>query len=551
MAREGVLVDALGRERSALARAWWAGVLVTGSTVALAATSAWLIVRAAERPGILSLTVPMGLVQLFALSKAAGRYLERTQTHRAALSVMDHVRSTVARLLEPLVPAGLGPRSAEVVDTVLGDVERVQDLVTAVAGPLLTAAVAGIVSVVVCGIVAPWSALALGLGLVASGIGLPLFASHLGETSEGELDDARRSLVALVDRVAQGGDEYAMAGATGAIFEELERLEVRVDRAGARAGWLRGAVSALATLIAGASVLGSTLLCARALVDHDLSRSLLAVPALMSVAALELLGNVAPSIVGLRGDRRALARLESLAGRPAPVSEPPRGVPSPASPRVALRDVGMRFEQVRILEGVSFDLEAGARVVVRGPSGGGKTTLARLIAKFLDPSDGQLALEDVDYAAMTSSEVRRRVGFVDDAPYVFATTLAGNLRVAVPGADDEALVEALRDAGLGTLLENASDGLDTSLDGVSGGLSGGERRRLGIARELLAHRRIVVLDEPTEGLDEASGDALRASLARRYRDGALLVVSHLDADARFATACLELCDGRLRCVATS
>ena len=134
------------REKRAIARALAAGLLVTLSTVGLAGTSAWLIVRAAQRPSVLSLTVPMGLVQLFALAKAAGRYVERTQTHRAALGVMGHVRATVAALLEPLVPAGLGPRSAEVVDLVLRDVDRVQDLLTAVAGPLVTSVAAGLVT---------------------------------------------------------------------------------------------------------------------------------------------------------------------------------------------------------------------------------------------------------------------------------------------------------------------------------------------------------------------------------------------------------------------
>ena len=123
MATDHVLRHALGVERTALRRAVLAGLLVSLSTIGLSGTSAWLIVRAAQEPAVLSLTVPMGLVQLFALAKAAGRYLERTQTHRAALGVLGHVRASVARLLEPLVPAGLGPRSSDVVDLVVRDVD--------------------------------------------------------------------------------------------------------------------------------------------------------------------------------------------------------------------------------------------------------------------------------------------------------------------------------------------------------------------------------------------------------------------------------------------
>lgn len=550
MAPSTVLRPALFDERRALRHAFLAGVLVTGSSVGLAGTSAWLIVRAAERPAVLSLTVPMGLVQLFALAKAAGRYLERTQTHRAVLSVMGHVRARAARLLEPLIPAGLGPRSAEVVDTVLGDIERVQDLLTAVVGPLLTSVVAGLVTLVVTGLIVPLSALSLAVGLFASAVVLPCVAARHGAKAEREVDSVHRAIVTLVDRATQSRDEYAMAGASDELVEQCRALEDRFDEADNRRSLARGLTGMANVLIAGASVLAATLLSARALVEHHLTTSLLAVPALMSVAALELLGGVAPSLVGLGADRRALERVEGLGRRPAPVNEP--AVESSAGVRgtLDLCEVGLSYGAAAVLEGVSLHLAPGDLIVVRGPSGGGKTTLARIIAKFLDPSSGELALDGTDYASLGSPEVRKSVGYVDDAPYVFATTLAGNLRVAVPTASDDELLDALSAAGLGSLLDAAPDGLSTSLSG-RGGLSGGERRRLGVARELLAHRRIVVLDEPTEGLDEESAERLWEELARQYADAVLFVVSHLHGDAAYTTATLELRNGSLRPVESS
>lgn len=548
----GVLAGALRRERGAMRRALAAGLAVTGSTVGLAVTSAWLIVRAAQRPTVLALTVPMGLVQLFALAKAAGRYLERTQTHQAALSVMGHVRAEVARLLEPLVPAGLGPRSAEVVDTVLRDVDRVQDLLTAVVGPLATSAAAGLATVVLCGALAPWSGAALLTALLLSGVVTPWLAARGGDASEGEMDDVRRAMVDLFARAAQSGEEYVMAGADRALREELRSLEERFDRAETRRTVVRGAVGAANTLLAGACALACALVAGRSLADGHLATSLVAVPALASVAAMELMSTLGPSLVGLRGDRRALARVENLARREAPVLEPPVDGPDVgARASVTLAGVGCSYDEARVLAGVSLGLRPGDYVVVHGPSGGGKTTLARLIAKFLDPSEGTIALGEVDYRALTSRQVRARVGFVDDAPYVFATTLAGNLRVAAPSADDGALVVALRAAGLGGLLASSPEGLATPLDAPHGGLSGGERRRLGVARELLAARDVVVLDEPTEGLDASSAHALRARLAEAYRGRALVVVSHLDQDDEFATRRFELSGGTLREMAPS
>lgn len=541
-----VVRAALHQERSSIRRALAAGLLVTLSTIGLAGTSAWLIVRAAQEPVVLSLTVPMGLVQLFALSKAAGRYLERTQTHRAALGVMGHVRASVARVLEPLVPSGLGPNSAEVVDVVLRDVERVQDLLTAVAGPLITSAAAGIVTVVITGAVVPLTALTLVIGLALTALVLPLLATRLGSRSEIEMDTVRRELTSLFDRAAQGGDEYVMSGASSSLEAELSTLEDRFDQAQRRRTAMMGVITSLATLVSGLSVIASVLFSAYALREGRLDPALVAIPALLSVAALELVGGVAPSLVGLRGDRAALARLEQIGRLRAPVQEPlVRGVVDPEASAVHANDIDKHFESKVVLRKASLSLEAGEVVVLSGASGGGKTTLARMIAKFSEPDAGWLELGSSRYDAITSEQVRDVVGFVDDDPHVFATTLAGNLRIARPTASDSELLSVLDRAGLTSLLASLPEGLGTQLGGSSVGLSGGEQRRLGVARELLVDRPVVVLDEPTEGLDEDSAARLMVALVEQYSSSALLVISHRSRDHVAATRRIELRDGSI------
>ena len=547
MKNKGVLVRALGEEQAPIRHAVLAGLLVSLSTIGLSGTSAWLIVRAAQEPAILSLTVPMGLVQLFALAKAAGRYLERTQTHRAALGVMGHVRASVARLLEPLVPAGLGPRSSDVVDVVVRDVDRVQDLLTAVAGPLLTSAVAGVVTVAITAAIVPLSALSLLVALVLTAVVLPWAAARLGYRSEVEIDAVRAGMVGLFDRVSQGGDEYVMAGAAESLGEELAELERRYDRANFRRTLLMGVISGLTTLVSGLCVVTTVLVSALALRSGHLALALLAVPALLSVTVLELVGGVAPMLVGLRGDRAALARLEALADVGAPVTEPDvGGVFDTASASLRASNVGATFADTVALRDVSFELRRGDVVALSGPSGGGKTTFARLLAKFLDPREGVLQVGGADYATLRSEQVRQVVGFVDDAPHVFATTLAGNLRIANPHASDDELVVALDGAGLRALLASMPEGLDTKLGGATTGLSGGEQRRLGVARELLVRRPIIIFDEPTEGLDEETASLVMDRIVAAFGEGAVLVISHRDADYVHATRRAVIANGQLR-----
>jgi thiol reductant ABC exporter CydC subunit len=546
MPTRGVVRHALELEQLALRRAVIAGLLVTLSTIGLAGTSAWLIVRSAQEPAVLSLTVPMGLVQLFALSKAAGRYVERTQTHRSALGVMGHVRASVARLLEPLVPAGLGPNSADVVDVVVRDVDRVQDLLTAVAGPLLTSMFAGLVAVAVAGVIVPWTALTLFAGLLATAVVLPLLAARVGESSANEMDLVRSEMVSLFDRAAQGGDEYVMAGASVSLERELATLEDRFDKALHGRTAMMGVISGLTTLISGLCVIAVVALTAVALRQGQVGPALVAVPALLGVSALELVGGVAPSLVGFRGDRVALVRLEALANVEAPVKEPAEpGAMDSAADELVATGLTRTFDGHQVLSNISFDLARGDVVMLGGPSGGGKTTFARLLAKFLDPDDGSLRIGSSPYEDLLSRQVRERVGFVDDAPHVFATSLAGNLRIAKPTATVEELEAALEAAGLSQLLVTMPEGLDTRLGGSATGLSGGEQRRLGVARELLVRRPIVIFDEPTEGLDEETATKVMSSIVERYRDGAVLVISHWGTDQVNATRRVDLRDGSL------
>jgi ABC-type transport system involved in cytochrome bd biosynthesis fused ATPase/permease subunit len=371
-------------------------------------------------------------------------------------------------------------------------------------------------------------------------------AAHLGHGAEQELDEARGAMVALFDRVAQGGDEYVMTGASERLEQELFDLERRFDRAQRRRTSLMGLITGLTTLVSGLCVAVTVLVTSLAFRSGHLTPALVAVPALLSVTVLELVGGVAPMLVGLRGDRVALARLEGLAEIRSPVAEPVvEGSVGAAPVSLQLNHVGVRFDDAQVLRDVDFELRRGDVVALAGPSGGGKTTVARLLAKFLDPSEGSLKFDDADYATLHSRQVRQVVGFVDDAPHVFATTLARNLRIASPYASEVELVAALEGAGLGGLLASMPRGLDTVLGGGTTGLSGGELRRLGVARELLVRRLVVVFDEPTEGLDEETAELVMNQIVDQFSHGAVLVISHRDGDYLRATRRLSLSHGRL------
>jgi thiol reductant ABC exporter CydC subunit len=540
------LRESLRLERRATALALAASAAVAVATVALSGTAAWLIVRSAQRPPILSLTLLMGVVQLLALAKAVGRYAERVTTHEGALRVMTRVRALTASRLEPLVPAGLGARSADVVETIIGDVDKVQDLLVAVAGPLSANLIAGLCAVTVGGFIAPATALVFAAGIIAVGVVLPLGAARAGRGPQHELNEARALLRHALDDTARSGDEYRALGATHVLYERCALAERTYDRAVACMARRAGVFNALNVLAAGLTVIAIVANTQRALESHALAQSLLAVPALLALSTLELVGAASGSLLNVRSGLSAAGRLDSLVSRPRPVREP--SVPAALGPEstIELSDVGVWRDGHAVLDHVTDAWRTGDVVALSGPSGSGKTTLAHLLARFIEARTGDAALGGVSLGDLTGEQVRTRVGFVSDDPHVFSTTLGQNMRLARPDADDDEIMSALLSAGLAPLLATLPDGLATQLGDGAGGLSGGERRRLGVARAFLARRPVMILDEPTEGLDDVDADALMREVCRHQLGAIVVVISHQRLEHLRAPKHLRADQGRVR-----
>ena len=544
--QRSVFRESLVLERQSVVVALAASVSVSIATVALSGSAAWLIVRSAQRPALLSLTMLMGVVQLLALGKAAGRYGERVSTHQAALRIMARVRAMTALRLEPLVPAGLGPRSADVVETIIGDVDKVQDLLVSIASPVSANLIAALCAVAVGEFIAPSTALVFAVGIVLVGVVLPLGAARAGTRPQIELDASRAHLRHALDDAARSGDEYVALGAGGALYRRLGGAENAYDRAMGRVARRAGFFSGANVLVVGLTIVFIVASTQGALVHHSIAVSLLAVPALLALSALELVGASSGSLLGIQSGRAALQRLDALVARPWPVRDPTE--PSSLEPGsdVVLRNVSIWRDNRAVLERVDSTWGKGDVVAISGPSGSGKTTLALLVARFIEARGGSATLGGVDLQCLTGTQVRTRVGYVDDAPHVFATTLGANMRLARPTASDQEILGSLHAAGLGPLLATLPYGLDTQLGGGVTGLSGGERRRLGVARALLANRAVVVLDEPTEGLDESDARLLMREVRHRTSGGTVVVISHQTHDHLDATINLEVNGGVVR-----
>lgn len=545
-----VRLAALGRPPTArLAAGILAGAGALLASVALTMTAAGLIARAAQRPEMFTLSLAITSVRLFGISRPLLRYCGRLAGHDAVLRALAEVRASVFRRLVPLAPARLGARRAgDLLAGLVSDVDVVEDVWLRLLEPVAVAVLVSVCCVGAAAWLLPSAGLVLAAGLVCAGLLAPLSAAAASHRAEARLAPVRAALSGAVVDLLQGMPDLVAVGAASAELRRIDDLDAELTHIARRSAWAAGLGAGLAALAAGASVLATALLGASAVRSGTLSGVSLVVAVLLPLSAYESLAPLPAAAVLVARVRRAGARLLGLIeARPA--------VTDPAAPRplsqgaysLVLAGVRARWPEGEacVLDGLDLALPPGRRIAVVGASGSGKSTLAALLLRFVDVTAGSVTLGGVDVRDLALDDVRRVVGLVADDAHVFASTLRENLRLARVDAADADLVAALDRARLGAWYRALPAGLDTWLGEGGAQISGGERRRVALARALLADQPILVLDEPTEGLDAPTARALVADLLDAAAGRTVLLLTHRTEGLDLVDAVLGLADGRL------
>ena len=508
--------------RRRLALATLRGALAAASGVALTATAGWLIVRAAEQPPVLMLILAIVGVRTFGIARPVLRYAERLLGHAAALRMLAEERARVYDDLVPLVPGRLGPHRGDLLARVVDDVDAVLDEQLRVRLPVLTGALVVAGATVFTALVSPVAVLpVLGSALVggAAALGLSWWTARRAEAA---FVRERGALSALVGSVLDGAPDLVAWQAAGRAADAVRAVAVRLARAAGRAAGGAALGRAVATLAAGVGVVAVLHVAA-----GTTSGPMLALLGLLPLALLDVLLPLADAGQLAVRTRAARERLAALACTEPAVTDPAEPVAAGPGRDLAVERVHAGWGEEAVLRDVGLGLPAGSRVAVVGPSGSGKSTLVALLLRFLDPQRGSVALDGRRLDRLALSDVRARIGLVDDDPHVFASTLRENLRLARPGADDAELLAALDRARLTPWVAQLPEGLDTFLGDGHADVSGGERARIGVARALLGDRRVLVLDEPTAHLDSGTAEALAADVLGTSADGRSVVwVTH-------------------------
>ena len=503
-----------------------AGALSAACGVALLATAAWLISRASQHPPVLELGVAVVAVRALGISRGFARYAERLAGHDAALRVLEVLRVRSYERLVSQVP-GTSLSRGEALQGFATDVDAGQELLARVLLPYGSALLAGAGAVILMSILLPPVSVLLAGMLVAVCFGVPATQQWLAGRARGRTAPLRAELTSSTVELFDGLPDLAAFGRTGEWLGRIRRLDQRLLATTARTSLGVGVGNSLVVFLGGACVVGALAVGTVAVRHAQLSGVALAVVVLTPMAMLDVISAL-PEAAGRFSDARsALARVYTVMDRPDPTPDPihPRALPT--------GPVDLRLDRVSagwggplVVDGFSLDLPAGRRVALVGPSGSGKTTLACLLVRFLDPLRGAVTLNGVDLREFAGDEVRRVVGLMDENVHLFDTTIEGNLRVARPAATPVELAGALARARLLDWVDTLPLGLATPVGEHGARLSGGQRRRLALARLLLADPPVLVLDEPTEHLDDRTAAILTADLLDATRGRTVLLVTH-------------------------
>jgi ATP-binding cassette subfamily C protein CydCD len=513
------------------------GAAMVGSSIGLMSAAAYIIAAAALHPSIATLQVAIVGVRFFGLARGVFRYLERYVSHQVTFKVLARLRVWFYQALEPLAPARLSSfRSGDLLGRAIGDIAVLENFYVRALAPPLVAVIVAVVTLLYMSTFSPALAGPLLVFFVAGGLGVTLLARWLGKSPGEELVQARAAMNAsLVDGIQGMADllAYGMAERQRAALAALDRRYAAAQGRMACLGGLQSALSQLMANLAMWAILTQAIPLVR---SGEIAGVYLAVLPLAALTSFEALLPLPLAAQFLQRHLAAARRLFQLVDAEPEVRDPAQPAPPPR--RFDLEVSGLHFtyppegEQKAeqsvspALEDVSFSLPQGGRLALVGPSGGGKTTLVRLLLRFWDFKEGGILLGGMDLRGYSQADVRRLVSLVAQDTYLFNATIKENLLIARPDAGEEEIVRAARRAQIHDFIESLPQGYDTWIGEQGLRLSGGERQRLAIARALLKDAPILILDEPTANLDRLTERRLLESLAPAMEGRTTLWITH-------------------------
>lgn len=501
------------------------------ASIGLLTLSGWFL-SASALAGIAGLytfnyMLPAAGVRGAAIIRTAGRYFERLVSHDATFRVLRHLRVKTFSSLLPLSSASRASiRQGDLLNRLVADVDTLDHLYLRVISPLVGALVVILVVTFSLSWIDLHLALTLGAILLLSLLLLPPLFYRAGKPA-GEAITAQRSIYRqqLMEWL-QGHTELTIFGASARYRAALDESEQRWMDAQRRQAELSALSQSVMLLLTAVAVLTMLWMASAPPGGSTAPGALIALFVFCAMACFEALAPVTGAFQHLGQVASSARRLSQITRQQPAVTFPARSAPAPADASLTIRDLTFSYPGAGepVLRSVNLQIHPGQRVVILGQTGCGKSTLLSLITRSLDPQQGDIQLSGHGLREFDEATLRASTSVVPQRTHLFSATLRDNLLLANSAASDDMLCDVLTRTGLQALLEG--DGLNAWIGEGGRQLSGGEGRRMGIARALLHDAPLMLLDEPTEGLDAETERQIINLLMETTRGKTLLMVTH-------------------------
>ena len=536
---------------------WLAGgvalnVVVVLSNVGLLALSGWFI-TAMALSGLSGMPIeyfaPAAAIRGLAILRTGGRYLERLVTHEATFRVLAALRAWFYAGLEPLAPARLQHhRGGDLQSRIRSDIDSLDNLYLRILAPTAAALISTLLLIGFLALFSAAAALILALSLFCAGLVLPLAAQRLGRGPGMCIVAIRAELRSAISDTVRGLGELVVDEAIArreADIAALGRALLGEQRRQARFGILSTALSGLVAALALCSTLAVAILLVR---DNRLSGPDLAMLTFFVLGSFEAVAPLPAAFQALGETLAAARRIFALVDAEPAVAEPAREAPVPSGFDIRIRGLRMRYgtDGPWALDGIDIDVPQGSRLGIVGHSGSGKTSLFNVLLRFWEAAAGEVTVGGVTLRDLRGETVRGLCSVVAQQTHLFNTSIRDNLLLARPGATDAELLDALDKAFLGEDVAALPDGLATLVGENGARFSGGQARRFAIARAFLKDAPILLLDEPTEGLDAVSERAVLDSLQTLMHGRTTMLITHRAQALRDMDGVIEIDRGSMQ-----
>ena len=527
-----------------------ASVLTLLANVTLMAAAGWFLatMAAAGAAGItINYFAPAAVVRGSAMLRSVGRYAERLVNHEATFRLIASLRVWFYRHLEPLAPARLQQyHSGDLLSRIRADIDALDNLYVRVLVPVAVASLSALLFGLFLAYYDPRLALSGLIFLALAGIALPLWSKSRGTAPGQRIAQDEGTLRAAVVDGIQGMAELTIYGATERQAQRIDALSRRQIADQARLASDQGLTQAGVGLLAGLSLWVLLWLAIPQVQVGAIAGPDLAMLALFTIASFEAVAPLPHAFQLLGRSMAAARRLFAIVDTQPAVTDPPGPSPDPTDFGIAFESVSFRYPDAAqpALVDISLRIPPGGRAAVIGATGSGKSTLFNLLLRFWATDSGTIRLGGHDIAEFSGDDLRRYIAVVSQHTHLFDASIRENLLLADPDATQEALEDACRVAQIHDFIQGLPEGYDTWVGETGVRLSGGQGRRIAVARALLKQSPILLLDEPTEGLDAATERDLMQALDQLMVGRTVLLITHRPAGLDWVEQVLVLDHGR-------